>query len=68
MARKPKAEADKFPGLTCAACRFCLGSRDEWECWAGLPLRDPPPGENTRGANVAPSWPACYFFNARENG
>ncbi len=64
--RKPKAKPDPFPALTCAACRFCLGERDDWECWVSPP-RHKEPGEtgNNRGEPIDPNWPACFMFIAR---
>lgn len=67
MTRK-KPAAPEFPELTCAACRFCLGSRDDWECWASPPRHKDPgePGHN-RGEPINPQWPACFMFTARNN-
>jgi hypothetical protein len=65
MVSRKKAASD-FPPECCAACRFCLGERDEWECWGGMPERvdagDPP----QRGRPTLPLWPACAFFKPRE--
>ena len=69
MARK-KSDKPEFPELSCAACRFCYGDRDDWECWARppKPAEQVQPGKHNRGEAVDPNWPACYFFIARENG
>lgn len=67
MARKQKPQ--EFPDLTCSACRFCLGQRDQWECWGDLPRHlEPDEIGQSRGEPINPMWPVCYFFVARENG
>lgn len=67
MARKQKPE---FPDLTCAACRFCVGQRDDWECWGmpPKPAEQVQQGKHNRGEPIDPNWPACHIFIARENG
>lgn len=67
--RRKKTEPGAFPDLTCAACRFCLGQRDEWECWSQPPkLPEPEDVGVSRGRPTDPAHPACYFFIARANG
>lgn len=66
MARKPKPAAPAFPELNCAACRFCLGERDAWECWSQPPrLLEAGEVGIDRGRPTDPLHPACFFFQPR---